>query len=313
MKTTKELIRKLIYYRPVRQLLHFTRCTSLPGLQGMPLFDVAKFFIQGLYRSSLNQRAAATAFHFILAVFPLSLFLFTLLPYIPIDKLYVQLYDILHDLLPESVYVEIADVLNDIIVRKHNGLMSVGFITSLYVASSGINGVLAAFNNSKQIHRGERRKWLKRRLLSLVLIVLIGIVMIFAFSLIVGFKSFTAFLIEKHYIDYGMQLFIVRTLKWALLIGLIYFIFAAIYYIAPIRKKGYRFISAGATMATFLLILTTQGFSLYIRNFSHYNILYGSIGALIVLMIWIYLNCFILLVGFELNASIVETRKNLSE
>jgi membrane protein len=278
----------------------------------MPVFDVAKFFINGVHRSGLNQRAAATAFHFILAIFPLVLAFFTLLPYIPISKLYVQLYELLRELLPEALYLQAADILDDIIVRKHNGLMSIGFITSLYVASNGINAVLISFNQSKQISQQEKRKWFKRRMLSLVLILLIGLVMIFAFSLIVGFKSFTAYLISNGYINQGMQLFLLRTIKWTLLIGLIYFIFAAVYYIAPIRKKGSRFISAGAMIATLLLILTTQGFNFYIRNFSHYNVLYGSIGALIVLMSWIYLNCFILLVGFELNASIAEARKDNS-
>ncbi|MDR1725144.1 MAG: YihY/virulence factor BrkB family protein [Bacteroidales bacterium] len=309
MAAGNRLFRKVIYYRPIRTFLHFTRNYSLPGFQKMPIFNVVKFFIIGTYRSSLNQRAAATAFHFILAIFPLLLFFFTLLPYIPVKELYFQLYELLNELLPEGVYMQVAEVLDDIIVRKHNGLMSIGFITSLYVASNGVNGVLIAFNQSKQIHDNERRKWLKRRALSLVLIMLIGIVMIFAFCLIVGFKALTIYLIGKGYINYGMQLLIFRTIKWTLLVGLLYFVFASIYYIAPIRKKGYKFVSAGATMATLLLILTTQGFNLYIRNFSHYNALYGSIGALIVLMIWIYLNCFILLIGFELNASIVEARK----
>ncbi|MDR1848382.1 MAG: YihY/virulence factor BrkB family protein [Bacteroidales bacterium] len=308
MKTKTQYIRKLIYFRPVRTAMHFLRNVTMPGLQGVPCFFVARFFVTGLYRSSLNQRSAATAFHFVLALFPLVLFFFTLLPYIPVSKLYVQLYELLNDLLPESVYVQATEVLDDIIKRKHTGLMSIGFITSMYVASSGINAVLISFNQSKQIKQSEKRKWLNRRLLSLILILLIGFVMIFAFCLIVGFKSFTSYLLSHNYLAYGFHLFLLRTIKWILLVGLIYFIFAAIYYIAPIRKKGYRFVSAGSTMATLLLILTTQGFSFYIRNFSHYNVLYGSIGTLIVLMIWIYLNCFILLVGFELNAAIVEAR-----
>ena len=311
MKPKKQIIRNILYFRPVREVLHFSRNITLPGLQKMPVFDVVKSFISGVYRSRLNQRAAAIAFHFILAIFPLMLSFFTLLPYIPISKLYIQLYEMLQELLPESLYMQAVNILDDIIMRKHNGLMSIGFITSVYVASSGINAVLISFQ-AKQHNPNEKRSWLKRRALSIIIILLIGIAMIFAFSLIVGFKSLTTYLIGNDYITGNTQLLLLRTAKWTLLIGLIYFIFAAIYYLAPICKKGYRFISVGATMATLLLILTTQGFNFYISSFSHYNMLYGSIGALIVLMTWIYLNCFILLVGFELNASIVTAHKNNS-
>ncbi|MDR1005960.1 MAG: YihY/virulence factor BrkB family protein [Bacteroidales bacterium] len=312
-KTPKRAIQRLIYYRPVRFLIYYSKHFTLPGLQKVPIFSVGKFFVASMRNGALNQRAAATSFHFILALFPLVLTLFTLLPYIPIAHLYQQLYEMLKEVLPTSVYGEVKGILDDIVKRKHNGLMSIGFLSSIYVASSGINAILISFNYSKLIKRNERRKWLKRRMLSVILILLIGLVSIFAFSIIVGFKSFTSYLIRHGILNYGMQLFFLKTLKWVLLIALVYFVFASIYYIAPIRKKGYRFFSIGATIATCLLILTTLGFNFYINNFAHYNVLYGSIGALIVLMLWIYLNNFILLAGFELNASVSEAHADRAD
>ena len=135
-------LRKLIYWRPVREVLHTSRLLVIPGFQGIPLFDVAVFFIKGLMKGVLNQRAAATSFHFILALFPLLLFFFTLLPYFDTTYYAAQLFDFLKDFVPETIYPTIETTMQDILQRKHNGLLSVGFISSIYVASSGINAIL---------------------------------------------------------------------------------------------------------------------------------------------------------------------------
>ena len=284
--TKTKYLRKLIYWRPVREVLHTSRMLVIPGFQGVPLFDVTVFFIKGLMKGVLNQRAAAVSFHFVLAIFPLVLFFFTLLPYFDTAYYAEQLFSLLKETLPENVYPAIEKTLIDILHRKHNGLLSVGFISSVYVASSGINAMLVSFNQSH--HSIEKRKWLKRRLLSILMVVIIAIVVLISFTLIGGF--------------------ILKSLKWFLLISIVYLMFAALYYWTPANRKNYTFFSAGASLATLLFILTTQGFNFYILHFSRYNALYGSIGVLIIFLLWTYLNSFILLIGFELNASIAEAR-----
>ncbi len=295
-------LRKLIYWRPVRNIMHTSRLLVLPGFQGVPLFDVVVFFIKGLTKGALNQRAAATSFHFVLAIFPLILFIFTLLPYFDVSYYSAQLFSLLREYLPESIYPPIEATLSEILHRKHNGLLSLGFISSIYVASNGINAILVSFNQSH--HSIEKRKWLKRRIVSIIVIIAIGIVLLVSFALIGGFKSFASYLQTEGILDTTTQYYLLKAAKWVLLIGVVYLFFATLYFYTPAERSHYRYFSAGATLGTVLFILTTQGFKFYIVHFSHYNALYGSIGALIVFLLWTYLNSFILLIGFELNASI---------
>src|SRR5574344_1146222 len=274
-KKSSKYIRRLLYWRPIRKTLHFSRLIIVPGFQGVPVFDAIYFFCNGLMKGALNQRAAALAFHFF----------FALLPYIPIDSLYLQLYDFLYTILPANIYDTVESTIDGILIKKHGGLMSIGFISSVYVASSGINAMILSFNSSS--HNLKKRPWWKRRLLSIALVAAIGIGMILSFALIVGSKSVFTYLhthgiIERHYF-----FIILKLIKWALLITTVYLMFVVLYYYAPINKKNFKFFSAGASLATVMFLLATGGFNLYIKYFSHYNALYGSIGALIIFMMLI--------------------------
>jgi Predicted membrane protein len=303
-KKSSKYIRRLLYWRPVRKTLHFSRLIIMPGFQGVPVFDAIYFFCNGLMKGALNQRAAALAFHFFLALFPMLLFFFTLLPYIPIDSLYLQLYDFLYTILPANIYDLVESTIDGILIKKHGGLMSIGFISSVYVASSGINAMILSFNSSS--HNLEKRPWWKRRMLSIALVFALGISIILSFVLIVGSRAAFSFLqtsgiIEQHYV-----FVLLKIVKWTLLVSMVYIMFVILYYYAPTNKENFKFFSAGASLATAMFLLATGGFNLYIKYFSHYNALYGSIGALIIFMLWIYMVSFILLIGFEFNASIAQ-------
>lgn len=295
-------LRHFLYWRPIRNALHVSRLIVLPGFQGVPLFDVLFFFFQGLAKGFINQRAAALAYHFVLATFPLLLFFFTLLPYVPIDSLYLQIIELINTLVPESVAEKTISVINEIFLKKHQGLMSIGFISSIYVASSGVNAMMISFNSSK--HVTQKKKWFRRRLISIGLVFAIGLVVILSFTLIIGSTAFFKFLLENSFIEEGIILFLLKSAKWLLLVALVYIMFVMIYYYTPADKSNFKFFSAGATLATILFILSVSGFNFYISNFSRYNALYGSIGALIIFLLWFYLISYILIIGYELNASI---------
>ena len=295
-------LRHFLYWRPIRNALHVSRLIVLPGFQGVPLFDVLFFFFQGIAKGFINQRAAALAYHFVLATFPLLLFFFTLLPYVPIDSLYLQIIELINTLVPESVAEKTISVINEIFLKKHQGLMSLGFISSIYVASSGVNAMMISFNSSK--HVTQKKKWFRRRLISIGLVFAIGLVVILSFTLIIGSTAFFKFLLENSFIEEGIILFLLKSAKWLLLVALVYIMFVMIYYYTPADKSNFKFFSAGATLATILFILSVSGFNFYISNFSRYNALYGSIGALIIFLLWFYLISYILIIGYELNASI---------
>ena len=300
--------RKILYWRPVRTLLHYSRLLILPGFQGIPLFDVAIFFIKGLTRGALNQRASAASFRFVIALFPLLLFFFTLLPYFDTQYYSEQIFSFLKNTLPLDIYLPIESTLNEILNRKYNGLMSIGIITSIYAASSGINAMILSFNTS-QHHSIEKHKWWKRRLISMIMVVISVIGIIIVLTLLGGFKIFINYLLSAHIINSSLQVIFLKISKWIIVISMIYFAFAALYYYSLESKKGYKFFSAGASLATILFLVSTEAFILYIKFFPHYNALYGSIGVLILLFLWIYISCFSILIGFELNASISDAYK----
>lgn len=307
-KTTNKYLRKILYWRPVRTLLHYSRLVILPGFQGVPLFDVAIFFVKGLTKSSINQRASASAFRFVMAIFPMILFFFTLLPYFDTQYYSQQIFSFLREILPNDIYLPIETTLNEILNRKYNSLMSIGIIVAIYASSSGINAMMLSFHNSR--HESiEKRSWWKLRLISIIMVIFLVIGIIMVITLLGGFKWFINYLVTEGIINTTLQIFFLQVVRWSVIISMIYFAIASLYYFSLGSKKGFRFFSAGATLATILFIITTQAYILYIRFFPNYNALYGSIGVLIFLFLWIYLTCFTILIGFELNASISEAYK----
>lgn len=307
-KSANKYFRRILYWRPIRTLLHYSRLLVLPGFQGIPLFDVGIFFIKGLTRGYINQRASAAAFRFVMAIFPTLLFFFTLLPYFDTQFYSEQIFTFLKTLLPTNIYLPIETTLYEIFNRKYNGLMSIGIITSIYASSSGINAMILSFNNSHH-YSIEKHKWWKRRLISMLMIIALVIGSIIIITLLGVSKWFINYLLVKNIIDNTLQFFLLKTIKLVLLLSTVYFSFASLYYFSLESKKVYKFFSAGATLATALFIISTQAFILYIRYFPSYNVIYGSIGVLILLFLWIYLSCFTILIGFELNASISDAYK----
>ena len=307
-KSANKYFRRILYWRPVRTLLHYSRLLVLPGFQGIPLFDVGIFFVKGLTKGYINQRASAAAFRFVMAIFPMLLFFFTLLPYFDTQFYSEQIFSFLKDILPTNIYLPIETTLNEIFNRKYNGLMSIGIITSIYASSSGINAMILSFNTSHH-HSIEKHKWWKRRLISMLMVIVLVIGVIVIITLLGGFRWFINYLLAQEIINNTFQIFSLKVIKWIVLLSTIYLSFAALYYYSLESKKGYKFFSAGATLATALFIICTQAFILYIRYFPSYNVLYGSIGVLILLFLWIYLSCFTILIGFELNASISDAYK----
>lgn len=307
-RPANKYFRKILYWRPIRTTLHYSRLLVLPGFQGIPLFDVAIFFIKGLTKGAINQRASAASFRFVMAIFPLLLFFFTLLPYFDTQYYSQQIFSFLKDILPSDIYLTVETTLNEIFNRKYNGLMSIGIISSIYAGSSGINALILSFNNSNHTSI-EKRKWWKRRLISMLMVIILVIGIIIVISLLGGFKWLISYLLSADIINTTLQIFFLTVARWVIIITTIYFAFASLYYFSLESKKGFKFLSAGATLATALFIISTQGFILYIKYFPTYNALYGSIGVLILLFLWIYLTCFLIIIGFELNASISDAYK----
>lgn len=285
---------------------------SFPFLDGVPVYNVAVFFWRSIVDGSLTTRASAIAFNFFLALFPAILFLFTLIPYIPIPNFQDELFFLIKSIVPESVFGAIEDTVEDIITRPRGQLLSLGFFMALIFSTNGIASMMSAFDAT--IHSIYRRTWISQRLISVALLFILAVLLTTAIALVTGGQALLDYIDKQSVFFDRFTYYFLSVGKWVIILALFFFAYSFLYYMAPARKTKWRLISAGGTLATLLSILVLYGFTYYINNFSQYNKLYGSIGTLLVVLLLIYLISLILLVGFELNASIYQaTRETRAE
>jgi membrane protein len=284
-------------------LINWSKHIVLPGFRGMNLYDVARFFIKGLEKGAITTRASSIAFNFFLALFPALIFFFTLIPYIPIDNFQEILLQLLGEVLPPSTNEIAFGTLNDIINHPRSGLLSFGFLMALYFSTNSINSLMEAFNSS--YHISENRGMWKQRLIAIGLTLTLSVMLILAIAIIV----FTQFA-SGYFVDLGINsIFLIKFGKWITLLIFLFFGLSLLFQFGPSKKTYWSFFSPGAILATLFIVLTSVGFGYYIDQFGQYNKLYGSIGTLIVILLWMYFNAIVMLIGFELNASIFSAKE----
>ena len=279
------------------------RNAVLPGFDGAPLELVARLIAKGLFgRGVLVTRASSIAFNLLMAFLPATIFLFTLIPFIPIPNFQAELVDLFESMIPENAYKYLETTIVDVITNKSGTLLVIMFFATVTFSTNGIHALIHAFNVS--LHDFESRSWLQQRKISVFLLVFVLIMFSSASALIILSRSVVNTLVDKGLLELNLVFYVIMVLKWILIISMLFFAISTLYYLVPARKKDFRYISPGSIVATLLFIITSLAFSAYVNNFGQYNKLYGSIGTLIVIMIWFYLNSVALLVGFELNVSI---------
>ncbi len=279
---------------------------TLPGFDGMPLYDVMAFFFRGIIEGAITTRASSIAFNFYLAIFPSIIFIFTLIPFIPIDNFQIELLSLLENFMPNNAFLALQGTLEDIITNQRSSLLSFGFLAAVIFSTNGFNSMIEAFNAT--IHTVDTRSWLAQRVISLFLSFIVFSLTIIAVSLIVFSQWALDFLVDYNIIKEAFTIYLLDAGKWFVIVALFFFTISFLYYLAPAKKTRWRFISAGSTLSTMLTIAISLGFSFYINNFGQYNSLYGSIGTILVILVWLYLNSITLLIGYELNASIKDAR-----
>ncbi|MBK1441835.1 YihY/virulence factor BrkB family protein [Parapedobacter sp. ISTM3] len=301
--------RILLKFKPYNHFVEWTKVVVLPGFGSLPLYTVATFFFQEIARESILNKASSLAYNFMLAIFPGIIFLFTLIPYIPINNFQQQLLDFMEVVMPENAFLTVESTLEDIVKNQNSGLLSVGFILATFFATNGVSSLMLAFNKSSLLI--ESRSWGHQRLVA------IGLTLMIIIALTVGMTVFTAAGYVIGYLRKNLEFnaafwgFVITASRWLILFGIYFFTVSVLYKFGPASSRKWKLFSPGAMLATILAILTFSGFAFYINNFNAYNKLYGSIGTLIVIMIWLYLNSLILLVGFELNASIALSKQSI--
>nr|WP_294897688.1 YihY/virulence factor BrkB family protein [uncultured Pedobacter sp.] len=304
-------LHKFLYrFQFYRTFIEWTKYIVLPGFSPLPLYTVAVFFFQEIQKDSLVNKASSLAYNFMMALFPSIIFMFTLIPYVPISNFQNQLMALIALLLPENAYLAFESTLVDIVKNQNGKLLSLGFVLALFFATNGINNLMQGFNKSSLIV--ETRTWLKQRLIALTLTVLTAFSLIIGVAvMVIGEFVITFIRNELHLKDGAFWIYLIMISRWIIII-IVYFVTTSLLYrYGPANSKKWKFFSAGSSLATILAVLTSLGFSFYINNFGNYNKLYGSIGTLLVVMIWLYLNSLILLIGFELNASLDLSKRTI--
>jgi membrane protein len=288
----------------VFKLKHLT----LPGFDGVPVYEVWKFFIKEMQDHSIIVNAKAIAYSYFLAIFPAMIFLFTLIPYIPIPNLAQDIIKFIFNTVPnDGVFNLIAPTINDITTKPRGGLLSFGILSALYFTSNGVMSMIQSFDAS--LGNKSRRKPWKNQLIALV--ITIELLLLFIVSivvLVIGSKVLDNMLILTG-LKNTFTGFILHFLRYLITILFFFFSLAVIYYYGPTSKAiRFKFISTGATVATILCIVIAVLFTNFVSNFNNYNTVYGSLGTIVFTMIWFYWNAFALLIGFEINKSIYYTK-----
>ena len=291
----------------VSDFIEWTKKSSLPGFDDVPIYDVFMFLVQELKKDNIVTRANSMAFSFFLALFPSIIFLFTLIPLMPFSEDYLQMFEqSIAGVLPMNAEQFLLDLITDLMSIPRGGLLSLGFILAFIFTSNGMNAMIRGFNKSYEISYFSRN-FVKQQLVSLKLTSLLILLFLASIFLIVGGKLFINYLMSLLEMG-GTGKLGFQILRWLVVVFLFYSGISIIYRYGPALKQKFKFITPGATMATLFSILASLLFAAFVNNFGTYNKIYGSIGALIVIMLWMQFNAFILLAGYELNASIAVNR-----
>ena len=302
---SKAIKNKLLKIPLLRNVVQVLQQIKLPWLEGLSLYDLLELYLLGIVEGGLTYHASAVAFSFFMALFPFALFILNLIPYIPIEGFQTDFLDFVKEGVPPNTYDAIYKIINDILNNSHSGLLSSGFLLSIFLMANGISGIISGFESSKHvvIKRGFVYQYL----------VALGISMVLSFLLIVTVAAIVIFevLIQQSIIQdvVSDQVPLIEMGRYAFVILMILITSSILLRYGTKQLHKSSFISIGSVFTTFLIIISSYFFGIWVIKFSKYNELYGSIGTLLILMFYIWINCMILLLGFELNAIIAKLKK----
>ncbi|WP_400191917.1 YihY/virulence factor BrkB family protein [Hymenobacter sp. B81] len=298
--------RRLINSRRTRTYRRFITWLRAMRFQGgrVSMYDVVDTLLQQLKLDSLTKRASYMAFNFTVALFPTIIFLFTLIPYIPVPGLNQDILQFLGDIMPREMYAATRDTIEDIVNIPHGGLLSFGFLAALVLSSNGIMALLDAFDKKHSIFR--RRSYLRKRVIATVLTVGLAVALLFTVVALLFGTYIVDALVYYEIVPERLTGLLLGLLKYGSVAGLFFFGTCAVYYYVPAVQSRWPFLSAGAVVATVLILLVSLLFALYVRIFDSYNNFYGSIGTLVGFMVWLDFVCMTLILGFEVNISVDE-------
>ena len=292
----------------LQRLARWAKLVRVPFIK-MPIYYIVVFFYQNIIRESVSLKASSIAFNLFLSMFPSLIFLFTLIPYFPIHSVENDILDYFQTLMPSNSYLTINETLKDILEHPRGGLLSFSLMIALYFASNGLFSLLETFNPT------DKKNYFYRRLRAMWLTIFLGVLFLADLTILLMGEIGLKWLI--HLIRGGQEAtsLTIMVIQWVMMAVLIFCANILLYYVGEPneKQKRWRYALPGAVLATLFVLITSLGYSFYVNHWGNYNKLYGSIGALIITMLWLYFNSMVLILGHEFNRSLHQTRHVMRE
>ncbi len=300
----KQKIEHIINKYPIlKEWIAILTSFTLPGFDKVPVYEVIMFLISEIKKDLITTRARSISYSFFIAFFPGIIFLFTLLPYIPLEGFQESLISVITEVMPKNIVQNfILFTIDDLLNKTRGGLLSFASILTLYFSTQGVLSMISSFNKSYSIYT--RRNIFQKRWLALKLTVVLFMLFITSIILLIVGNLVINKLVVLLNIESYVTIFLINALRYIIILLLYFLSISILYYYGPSTKKKFRFISVGSTVATISSIIASLVFTSYVSGLDKYNTIYGFFGSIIMFLSWMYVNAFVLLVGFELNASI---------
>ncbi|MDI9319508.1 MAG: YihY/virulence factor BrkB family protein [Phycisphaerales bacterium] len=284
----------------VRKSKTLSKRIILPGFEGVSLYDAGRFFIENMNNINLSDRCSAVTYNFLTALGPTLLFLFTLIPYLPLKNVELTILNTLKLIIPnKATYESISFVIKDFLHKEQRSLLSFSLVLTLFFSSNGMMGLMRYFDRDQKVYVSRnifQRRWAAIKLTAMLMsVVLISIV-----ALIIQSSTINGLIIKV----FG-SLLVVKMFSMLFLFFIIFCAISFIYIYGPSLTHRFRFVSAGAVFASVICVLSSAIFFYAVNHFINYNKVYGSIGSLIAFFVWLSINTRIIMLGFDLNVSIL--------
>lgn len=300
MKKLKRLILRSTF---AKVTMKFLENKPFPGSKEVSWLAVVDFFIRRVDTRDIGLRTSALSFTFLLALFPSVIFIFTILAYLPFAANANEVIGFLSNIMPEVAFHAIRSTLLDILKNQRGGLLSIGFIAAMYFSTNGFVSLMKLLDKYS-VQRKHRRSFWKQRVVALILSLIVSVSLLISVLFLTLGNYIINVLNEFAYFPSKAAPVLLQILNYTIVVLIVFAIVSAIYFLAPSQNSKWRFITPGSVFASCIIIITTIAFSTYVNQFNTYNKVYGSIGVLIVIMMLIYINTYILLLGYELNVAI---------
>jgi membrane protein len=301
---TDKIYRFFVYSAPFTFVRNISKKIFLPGFKGISMYDITRYFWLESKRLGLRERASAVAFNFLMAIPASVIFLITLVPYMPIpEQFHEQLIKLIRDLIRYSDTQQyVVTFIEDFFHKPQSGLLSLGFFLAIFYSSNAVMVIIRTFDRS--LHKKIRRGFVRKRIRAIRLTTVIMFLFIGTIFLLMAQGVFFKWMMDSLDITDENIKWLIQVLRWIAIVALFTYAIGFLYRHAPSIEKKWRLFSAGTITAVLLTLLTTFLFTVWVQHFNRFNELYGSIGTTLIIMLLVYFNCLILLIGFELNVCI---------